>query len=62
MPMPVEFEKTEIDGVLVVKTGLFSDERGFFSESHSQQVWRDAGFDQVFVQDNLSRSSKGTLR
>jgi dTDP-4-dehydrorhamnose 3,5-epimerase len=62
MPMPVEFEKTEIDAVLVVKTGLFSDERGFFSETHSQKVWSDTGFDQAFVQDNLSRSCKGTLR
>jgi dTDP-4-dehydrorhamnose 3,5-epimerase len=62
MPMPVSFEDTEIEGVKLVKTGLFRDERGFFSESHSQKIWSDAGFDEVFVQDNLSSSSQGTLR
>lgn len=62
MPMPVEFVKTEIEEVLVVKTGVARDERGFFSETHSQRVWRDAGFDHHFVQDNLSSSARGTLR
>lgn len=62
MPMPVEFESTEIDGVLVVKTGLFSDHRGFFSETYSRDVWAEKGFKETFVQDNLSKSAKGTLR
>ena len=62
MPMPVTFEETEIEGVRVVKTGIFHDERGYFSESHSQMIWEDAGFEERFVQDNLSLSAKGTLR
>ena len=62
MPMPVEITTTEIDGVLVVKTGIFWDERGFFSETYSKNVWADAGFKEDLVQDNLSKSAKGTLR
>ena len=62
MPMSVEFSETEINGVLVVKSGIFHDERGFFTETHSQKMWSEGGFDEVFVQDNLSRSAKGTLR
>lgn len=62
MPMPVEFSKTEIEDVLEVKTGLFEDDRGFFTETYSLPVWQAGGFDGVFVQDNLSRSAKGTLR
>jgi dTDP-4-dehydrorhamnose 3,5-epimerase len=62
MPMPVEFAKTEIAGVLEVKTGLFEDDRGFFTEAYSLPVWKAGGFEGVFVQDNLSRSRKGTLR
>ena len=62
MPMPVTLERTPIEGLLVVKTGVFHDARGFFSESHSQMMWREAGFDAIFVQDNLSKSAKGTLR
>jgi dTDP-4-dehydrorhamnose 3,5-epimerase len=62
MPMPVKFEATEIDGVLLVETGLFRDERGYFSESYSRDVWAAAGFNETFVQDNVSLSRKGTLR
>jgi dTDP-4-dehydrorhamnose 3,5-epimerase len=62
MPMPVTLESTPIDGLLIVKTGVFHDERGFFSESHSQKMWQEAGFTATFVQDNLSKSAKGTLR
>jgi len=62
MPMPITIETTEIESVLVVHTGLFEDDRGFFSESYSQPMWRQAGFEAVFVQDNLSKSRRGTLR
>lgn len=62
MPMPVEITQTEIPDVLVVKTGIFSDHRGFFSESYSRNMWAKEGFNETFVQDNLSRSSKGVLR
>lgn len=62
MPMPVTLEATPIDGLLIVKTGVFGDERGYFSESHSTMMWHEAGFDETFVQDNLSKSAKGTLR
>jgi len=62
MPMPVEISTTEIEGVLVIKTGIFRDERGFFSETYSKNVWAEAGFNEDFVQDNLSKSAKGTLR
>jgi len=60
--MPVSIEKTPIDGLLIVKTGVFSDDRGFFSESYSKKMWAEAGFTEAFVQDNLSKSKRGTLR
>jgi dTDP-4-dehydrorhamnose 3,5-epimerase len=60
--MPVTFTETEIDGVLVAKTGIFHDQRGFFSESYSERMWREAGFNEVFLQDNVSKSAKGVLR
>lgn len=62
MPMPVEFRKTEIDGVLEVVTKFIADARGFFSELYNEDMWRDAGFSAQFVQDNLSLSRRGTLR
>jgi len=62
MPMPIGIRKTELEGVLEIATGVARDERGFFSEAYSSGVWRDAGFDEEFLQDNISLSVKGTLR
>ena len=60
--MPVTVEPTEIDGLLVCKTGIFHDARGYFSESYSTKMWAEAGFEENFVQDNISQSCKGTMR
>lgn len=62
MPMPVKLTETAFPGVLIVETGCFHDERGFFSETYSDAIWRDAGLPIRFVQDNLSQSVKGTMR
>jgi dTDP-4-dehydrorhamnose 3,5-epimerase len=62
MPMPVSFEMTEIPSVLLVKTGVVRDARGYFSEAYSHNVWEEEMFNEVFVQDNVSLSTKGTLR
>lgn len=62
MPMPVTLKPTEIESVLEVHTGVIADDRGFFSECYSQVMWAEAGFEEVFLQDNLSKSQRGTLR
>jgi dTDP-4-dehydrorhamnose 3,5-epimerase len=58
----MEFITTEFGGVLIVRPDLFRDERGFFLESYHQRKYRDGGIDAVFVQDNHSRSARGTIR
>jgi len=62
MPLPVTFTETELPGVYDVSPGFVQDERGFLMENYVEPVWRDAGFDVAFVQDNVSLSSKGTVR
>lgn len=62
MPMKVTITPTRIDGILLVETGIFHDARGYFTESYSEAIWREAGFTEKFVQDNISRSCKGTMR
>ena len=62
MPMKVTLTPTDIDGVLVAETGVFRDDRGYFSESYSKAMWAEAGFHETFVQDNISKSAKGVLR
>ncbi len=52
-----------IPDVLLLEPRVFEDERGFFYESYNQQAFDEAvGHPVTFVQDNHSRSVKGTLR
>jgi dTDP-4-dehydrorhamnose 3,5-epimerase len=55
-------ELTSLPGVAVITPRVFSDARGFFLESYNRETWRSQGIDTVFVQDNHSKSVKGTLR
>jgi dTDP-4-dehydrorhamnose 3,5-epimerase len=41
---------------------VFRDPRGFFLESYNRNGFAEIGIHETFVQDNHSRSSKGTLR
>lgn len=52
----------EIPDVLLVEPTVFRDERGFFLESYRRDRFVAQGIDCDFVQDNHSRSSRGTLR
>lgn len=51
-----------IPDVKLIEPQVFGDERGFFLETWNQSIFRDAGLDLAFVQDNWSRSSRGVLR
>jgi dTDP-4-dehydrorhamnose 3,5-epimerase len=52
----------EIPGLIIFNPAVFKDERGFFFEMWNQRHYSASGLDAPFVQDNLSRSTKGTLR
>jgi len=56
------FEKTFIDGLIVVKPDIFYDERGYFFEAFNLEKFANGGIDKTFVQDNISKSVKGTVR
>jgi dTDP-4-dehydrorhamnose 3,5-epimerase len=58
----MEFCKTKIDGVLILKPKVFPDERGYFFESYSEKNFLEEGLFLDFVQDNISFSKKGTVR
>jgi len=53
---------TDIPGLIIIEPDVFQDNRGFFMETHHQNRYAEHGFNDVFVQDNLSYSIKGTLR
>jgi len=54
--------QTSLAGVLQIEPAVHGDHRGFFAETFREDAWRDAGIDMAFVQDNHSRSRRGTLR
>ena len=54
--------RCDIAGLLIIEPKVFGDARGFFLETWNEQRYREAGLDLSFVQDNLSRSRRGTVR
>lgn len=60
--MPIAVEETPLPGVLLFKPCVFGDHRGFFLELFREQTYAEAGLAHPFVQDNHSRSTRGTVR
>ncbi len=54
--------QTPIPDLLLIEPKVFSDARGFFYESYNQKTFASFGITATFVQDNISRSTKGVLR
>lgn len=53
-----------IDGLVIVEPTPHGDERGFFCETYRREWHAEAGIpeDDLFVQDNHSRSGRGVVR
>jgi dTDP-4-dehydrorhamnose 3,5-epimerase len=58
----LDFLKTSLPGVLIVKPQVHEDARGFFVETFRADRFASAGILDTFVQDNHSFSVRGTLR
>jgi len=58
----MKVEKANLEGLCIIKPNVFGDTRGYFFESYSTGKYREIGIDADFVQDNISKSVKGTLR
>ncbi|MDY6878866.1 MAG: dTDP-4-dehydrorhamnose 3,5-epimerase [Thermodesulfobacteriota bacterium] len=53
---------TELEEVFTVEPDVFTDTRGFFMETYHHKRYAGLGLKEIFVQDNLSYSVRGTLR
>ena len=53
---------TEIKGLFIIEPQIFEDGRGFFLESYNYNTFKEIGIENIFVQDNHSKSLKGVLR
>ena len=58
----MEFLRTDLEGVFIIESQIFEDNRGYFFESYSKREFEKNGLYYDFVQDNQSKSSYGTIR
>ena len=60
--MTLQFERTTLPGVILVKLSALQDARGFFREMYKQSEFALGGIPNAFTQINHSRSAHGVLR
>jgi len=58
----VKFLPVSIPGLILIEPLVYEDSRGVFMELYRHELFRDAGIDAGFVQDNFARSTAGVLR
>lgn len=58
----MKINKTEFPGLLLIEPKVFEDDRGYFFESYNKSNFESEGLNLNFVQDNFSKSTKGTIR
>ena len=58
----MRFLPTPLPGVIQALPDVHRDARGFFLETYHAPRYREGGIRETFVQDNHSRSLRGTLR
>ncbi|MFA3782679.1 dTDP-4-dehydrorhamnose 3,5-epimerase [Melioribacteraceae bacterium 4301-Me] len=58
----MNIEKVFIKDLLIIKPDVYYDSRGFFFESYNKSRFENIGLNYNFVQDNISKSKKGTIR
>ena len=58
----MEIIRTKLPSVVVFEPRVFADGRGWFLETWNRRRYEEVGIVGEFVQDNVSFSTKGTLR
>ena len=60
--MPFTFQQLKIPDVILIEPKIYTDTRGYFTETYKRSEFIENGINENFVQDNWSHSMKGTLR
>ena len=58
----ITVETCEIEGLKIITPAVFGDARGYFVETYNDNDCKEAGIEQIFVQENQSASVKNVLR
>lgn len=54
--------QTGIDGLVEIRPDIYYDNRGYFYETYNRDRYIAAGINNVFCQENISKSSYGVIR
>jgi dTDP-4-dehydrorhamnose 3,5-epimerase len=58
----MNIQPTILDGVMIIQPNVFKDDRGYFYETFSEEKYKEVCGTFRFVQDNVSRSVRNTIR
>jgi len=58
----MSFHTIDIPGLVIFEPEVFEDSRGCFFEAYNEEIFKKAGIDLRFVQDNQSSSTYGVIR
>ena len=58
----IEVENLSLEGIKLIKTKKFYDDRGSFQQNYHRDDYKKVGILNNFIQDNWSTSEKGVLR
>jgi len=59
----LEVTKAKLEGVLIIKPPtIFEDFRGIYVETYNEELYKEAGINIKFIQDDISVSAKNVLR
>jgi len=58
----LKIRETKFADAKLFEPDVFKDERGYFKETFSVDKYKSLGLEDVFVQDNVSRSHRNVLR
>jgi dTDP-4-dehydrorhamnose 3,5-epimerase len=61
-PLGMRRIQTRLEGLVLIEPVVHRDDRGFFLETYRRDDYEKLGVGVEFVQDNHSRSQRGTLR
>lgn len=58
----MKISETRIPGVKIIEPRVFEDDRGYFFEAYRKSILSEAGIEEEFVQDNVSKSYRNAVR
>lgn len=58
----MKISETRIPAVKIIEPRVFEDDRGYFFEAYRKATLSNAGIEEEFIQDNVSKSYKNAIR